>query len=178
MPSQRSSGRIGEAPPAGDSFGLERHVFYWMTQVMSRRDRQMNAELRRFRLRVTEWRVLALLKERQRLSLGEAATTVGLDHPTMSRTVDRMEKAGRIVRVSDAADMRVTRLALTAEGARLFDRVWPIVSQLNRAACERLPEGSVPLLCVALNEMVRGLDESWQRKAAAESAPNEALESE
>ena len=158
----------------GDSFGLERHVFYWMTQVMSRRDRQMNAELRRFRLRVTEWRVLALLKERQRLSLGEAATTVGLDHPTMSRTVDRMEKAGRIVRVSDAADMRVTRLALTAEGARLFDRVWPIVSQLNVAACRRLPEGGVPLLCLALGEMVRGLDESWQRKDAAHAAPTEA----
>ncbi len=145
---------------AAEPFELERHVFYWMTQVVSRRDRQINAELRRFRLRVPEWRVLGILRARQRLSLGEAAAMVGLEHATMSRTVDRLVKAGRILRVSDAADRRETRLAITAEGTRLFDQVWPMVSRLNDIACARLPEGSRPLLCHALSEMVRSLEDS------------------
>jgi DNA-binding MarR family transcriptional regulator len=147
---------------AAELFDLDHHVFYWMTQVMGRRDRQLGAELRRHRLRVPEWRVLALLKGRQPVSLGEAAVTVGLDHTTMSRTVDRMVRAGRILRLSDTADMRVTRLGLTAAGARLFEQVWPIVLRLNREALARLPEGSIPLLCLALREMGRAMDESWQ----------------
>jgi DNA-binding MarR family transcriptional regulator len=161
---------------ASDAFDLEHHVFYWMTQVIGRRDRQLGVELRHYGLRVPEWRILALLKARQPMSLGEAAMTVGLDHTTMSRTVDRMVRAGRLLRLSDAGDMRVTRLGLTAAGARLFDQVWPIVLRLNREALARLPSGSVPLLCLALREMGRAMDESWQssrqsRNGMAEGRP-------
>ena len=158
----------------GPAFKLERHVFYWMTQVVSRRDRQINAELRRFRLRVPEWRVLGILRARQRLSLGEAAASVGLDYTTMSRTVDRLVKAGRILRVTDTADRRITRLALTAEGTRLFDQVWPIVSRLNDVACARLPEGAMPLLCHALSEMVRSLEDSCRERGDPKNATDPA----
>jgi DNA-binding MarR family transcriptional regulator len=168
-------GAIPQAVAGGDAlmpnppFKIERHVFYWMTQVVGRRDRQLNAELRRFRLRVPEYRVLGILRARQRLSLGEAAMTIGLDYTTMSRTVDRMVKAGRVLRVTDVADRRVTRLALTAEGKRLFDQVWPMVSRLNDVACARLPEGAMPLLCHALSEMVRSLEDSWSGRRDADS---------
>jgi DNA-binding MarR family transcriptional regulator len=158
----------------GPPFKLERHVFYWMTQVIRRRDRQINAELRRIRLRVPEWRVLGILRARQRLSLGEAAAIVGLDYTTMSRTVDRLVKAGRILRVTDTADRRVTRLALTAEGKSVFDEAWPMVSRLNDVACARLPEGAMPLLCHALSEMVRSLEDSWHERGDAQSATDAA----
>jgi DNA-binding MarR family transcriptional regulator len=165
----RHAGASGDAAAHGSPFKIERHVFYWMTQVVSRRDRQLNAELRRFRLRVPEYRVLGILRARQRLSLGEAAMIIGLDYTTMSRTVDRMVKAGRVLRVTDMADRRVTRLALTAEGTRLFDQIWPMVSRLNDLACARLPEGATPLLCHALSEMVRSLEDSWRDRGDAES---------
>jgi DNA-binding MarR family transcriptional regulator len=152
--------RAGEAAAP---FNLDQHVFYWMTQVMNGRDRQINSELRPYGIRVPEWRILALLKSLQSLSIGETAATIGLDHPTMSRTVDRMVRAGHVLRLSDAADLRVTRLSLTAKGTRLFDEVWPIVSRLNREALERLPEGATSLLCLALAEIKRAIDERWRR---------------
>ncbi|MGH7006405.1 MAG: MarR family winged helix-turn-helix transcriptional regulator [Alphaproteobacteria bacterium] len=119
--------------------------------------------MRRYRLRVPEWRILALLKSRHSLSLGTTAVTVGLDHTTMSRTVDRMVRAGRILRLSDTADMRVTRLSLAAGGVKLFEEVWPIVARLNREALARLPEGAAPLLCLALREIQGAMDESWRQ---------------
>ena len=146
-----------------ESFELDHHVFYWMTQVTCSRDRQLATELRGHRLRVPEWRILALLKARHSLSLGATAVTVGLDHTTISRTVDRMVRAGRILRLSDAADMRVTRLSLTAEGVKLFEDVWPIVARLNREALARLPEGAAPLLCLALREIHGAMDASWRQ---------------
>lgn len=160
---QPAKPRRKDAMPDVESFDLEHHVFYWMTQVASRRDRQIAAGLRRYRVRVPEWRILALLKARQSLPLGEAGGIAGLDHTTTSRLVARMERAGRIVRLSDAADMRVTRLKLTAAGHKLFDQIWPIVDRLNREALARLPEGAAPLLCLALSEIERSMDESWRR---------------
>jgi DNA-binding MarR family transcriptional regulator len=144
-------------------FELQHHVFYWMTQVMNARDRQINSELRPHRIRVPEWRILALLKARQSLSIGETAATIGLDHATMSRTVDRMARAGHILRLSDTADLRVTRLSLTAAGIKLFDEVWPIVARLNQEALVRLPDGATSLLCMALAEIQRAMDETWRR---------------
>jgi DNA-binding MarR family transcriptional regulator len=144
-------------------FDLDHHVFYWMTQVMNGRDRQINSELRPYRIRVPEWRILALLKARQSLSIGETAAIIGLDHATMSRTVDRMVRAGHVLRLSDAADLRVTRLSLTAAGTKLFDEVWPIVARLNREALVRLPEGATSLLCLALVEIQRAMEETWRR---------------
>lgn len=176
MASRPTARRMKTSPPAApapqsvaavEPFDLDHHVFYWMTQIMGRRDRQLGAELRHHRLRVPEWRILALLKARQSLSIGEVAGFVGLDHTTTSRTVDRMERAGRLLRLSDVADMRVTRLSLTAAGLKLFEQAWPIVARLNRAALGGLPEGGVPLLCLALGEIRRAMDESWRRPAPA-----------
>jgi hypothetical protein len=46
--------------PAAD-FQLERHVFFWLTQVIGARDRELAQGLREFGLRVPEWRALAAL---------------------------------------------------------------------------------------------------------------------
>src|SRR5262245_36519888 len=106
-PSDPPAGAGGPAGAAGEAglFDLDHHVFYWMTQVMNGRDRQINSELRPYRIRVPEWRILALLKSRHSLSIGETAATIGLDHATMSRTVDRMARAGYLLRLSDTADL-------------------------------------------------------------------------
>ena len=147
-------------------FQIDQHVFYWMTKVMGIRDRQLAGELRQHNLRVPEWRLIALVHERHSVSIGEAATTAGLDHTTMSRIVDRMEREGKILRLSDANDMRITRLAPTAFGEKIFHEVWPIVARLNQEALARLPQGSVPLLCLALGEIARAMEESWAVKGS------------
>ena len=146
---------------AADSFDLDRHVFYWMTQVIGRRDRQLSEELRAHGVRVPEWRVLAFLQGRPRSAMGDVAAAAALDHTTLSRTVDRLAQAGLLVRITDAGDLRVTRLGLTPKGQALFQEIWPIVARLNRIALARLPEGAASLLCLALKEMRQGLDESW-----------------
>lgn len=180
MSEQRQQGWMGETGGPGRSepapaFDLEGHLFYWLTKVMGRRDRQLADELRRFGLRVAEWRLLALLHGRSRASIGEAATDSGVDQTTMSRIADRMVEAGTLLRVPDAADMRVTRLALTPAGEALFASVWPVVDRLNREALARLPEGSVPLLCLAFGTICQTMEESWlekgTRKGARKTAP-------
>jgi DNA-binding MarR family transcriptional regulator len=151
-------------------FDLDRHPFFWMTQVIGARDRQLALALRPFGLRMPEWRVLASLHARQRLSMSELADLASIDRTTLTRTVDRIEAAGWATRLSDAEDQRVTRLAITAAGRKLFAGIWPTVERLNAAAIEGLPEGAADMLRWTLAQMKEKLDASAARSEAGVAA--------
>ncbi len=173
MARRRSAADSAAAPVAAaatPAFDLDAHLFFWLTQVLGRRDRQLVAALKGHRLRVPEWRVLASLAGRQRSSMNELAELATIDRTTLSRTVDRMAKAGWVMRLSDSDDMRVTRLALTASGRALFARVLPQVDALNRGAIEGLPPGSVEMVRWALREMCGNLDRALTTAAAPKRA--------
>jgi DNA-binding MarR family transcriptional regulator len=167
MGRRRSPAESPAAAPEVPAFDLDAHLFFWLTQVLGRRDRQLVAALKGHRLRVPEWRVLASLAGRQGSSMNELADLATIDRTTLSRTVDRMARAGWVARLSDADDMRVTRLALTASGRALFARVLPAVEELNRAALDGLPPGTVELVRWSLGEMCRNLDRAPPYTAAA-----------
>jgi MarR family transcriptional regulator, multiple antibiotic resistance protein MarR len=151
---------LGAANALAPAFVLEQHLFFWVTQVLDRRDRQLAAALRPDGLRAPEWRILATLHSRHRLSMSELADLTSIDRTTLSRVVERMVRAGWLMRLSDTSDARVTRLALTASGERLFARIWPAVWQVNERAVARLPEPAVGLVRWALQEMCRNFDAS------------------
>ncbi len=154
----REQARSAAATP-DDNVLLEHHIFYWLTEIIGRRNRLLAPALKPFRLRVPEWRVLMSLKSRHKASFKELAELASFDQTTLSRTIDRMVKTGLVTRLSDVADMRVTRLALTAKGEALFDDLWPTVHELNTAACARLPEGGTAMLRWLLRQMRQSLDE-------------------
>jgi DNA-binding MarR family transcriptional regulator len=147
--------------PVAD-FDLDRHVFFWLTQVIGARDRELAQGLREFGLRVPEWRALAALYARQRETRGctmsELADLATIDRTTLTRTIDRMEEAGWLTRLADAEDMRVTRLALTAAGRKMFDRIWPTVQRLNDLAIAGLPRSDIQLLQKILGRMRANLE--------------------
>ena len=153
-------------PAARADFALDQHVFFWLTQVIGARDRELAQGLRDFGLRVPEWRALAALYDRQReagsgtpsCTMSELAELASIDRTTLTRTVDRMEEAGWLTRLADAADMRVTRLALTAAGRRLFERIWPEVEELNALALAGLSRAEVRELHRILARMRANLD--------------------
>ena len=152
---------------AKPSFQLERHVFFWLTQAIDARDRRLTAELKRFGLRVPEWRALAAMYARRKCSMSTLSELSSIDRTTLTRTMDRMEDAGWIARVADAEDARVTRLALTPAGERLFERLWPTVERLNHAALEGLPAGAVEALRETLTKMKSNLDNATAAERAA-----------
>jgi DNA-binding MarR family transcriptional regulator len=148
----------GAARPQAIPFDHERHLFYWFTQVIGRRDRHLNQALRPFGVRVPEWRALGLLYSRRGLSMSEVADAAAIDPTTLSRTIAQLVKEGLIVRLSPVGDKRVTRLALTAAGTRLVERILPIVFRLNEIAFAGLPAGIVDLMQWAFGQMRRNLD--------------------
>ena len=140
-------------------FELDRHPFFWLTQVIGARDRELAQGLRDYGLRVPEWRALAALHSRERCTMSELAELATIDRTTLTRTIDRMEEAGWLSRLSDAADMRVTRLALSAAGRRMFERVWPEVERLNQLALSGLSGAQIESLRKILGQMQANLED-------------------
>lgn len=160
------AGMVRAAPSA--RFELEPHPFFWLTQTIGSRDRQLSGALREYGLRVPEYRVLASLCARRHCTMSELSDLSTIDRSTLTRTVERMVEAGWVQRLDDAADLRVRRLGLSARGRQLFDRVWPAVERLNRLAVEGLSAADVATLRALLRRMKQNLER-------AHDAPAEAL---
>jgi len=156
---QRPGGEASaEAAALPDVFDFEQHLFFWFTQVISRRDRQLAAALRPYGVRVPAWRVLGALYGRRGLSMTAVADIVAVDPTTLSRTVAQLVRGGLVSRLSDVGDKRITRLALTPAGTKLTARILPVVFRLNEAATAGLPEPMVALMRWAMREMRSNLE--------------------
>lgn len=140
-------------------FDLDRHPFFWLTQVIAARDRELAQGLRDYGLRVPEWRALAALYSKKRCTMSELADFATIDRTTLTRTVDRMQEAGWIARLHDEADARITRLALTTTGRRMFERIWPEVQRLNNLALAGLSSAQIESLRRILAQMRANLED-------------------
>lgn len=64
-----------------------------------------------------------LAPEGDSLRVTDLAETLGIDAPAVTRKVQQLEREGLVVRQSDPADGRATRIRLTPAGRRTLERV-------------------------------------------------------
>jgi len=70
----------------------------------------------------TQISALATIERRGPLTLGELATSEGVQPPTITAAVGRLEQQGLVARQPDPDDGRVARVVISAEGRRLLAR--------------------------------------------------------
>ena len=98
----------------------------YLAYLLARASHLISAEfhvvVRRARLPVLQWRVLATLADAQVSSIGEVADIVLVPQSTLTRVAARMVQAGLLLRAEDVADRRITRVRLSAKGLKLAAR--------------------------------------------------------
>jgi DNA-binding MarR family transcriptional regulator len=76
---------------------------------------------------IEHWRVLEVLSDEQGRSMGELAQLVLMNHPALTKLMDRMVSRGWVHRAADPADSRKVLVFITDAGlefaARLRERV-------------------------------------------------------
>lgn len=75
--------------------------------------------LRQKSVRVSDWRILSCLADREGLMITELAALALLEQPHVTKIVDRLQQEGLVEKRSDDADRRRTRVHITPTG-RLF----------------------------------------------------------
>jgi DNA-binding MarR family transcriptional regulator len=86
-------------------------------------------------LTTTEVDILVAAERQGPVRMSDLASFAGLNPTMLSRLIPKLETAGLIRRIHDAADRRVCRVTATPKGSRLLDR---IRSERNDALSRRL----------------------------------------
>ncbi len=82
---------------------------------------------------------------------------LGVEQPTVAKSIARMERAGIITRVPDPDDRRQIRLDLTPEGRVLVPRVIDAWAGADEVAAAALSSADRRALPRALNKLTAGL---------------------
>jgi MarR family transcriptional regulator, 2-MHQ and catechol-resistance regulon repressor len=97
-------------------------------------ERHSRASIARFHLGATEFGVLEALYHKGRLPVCEVRRRILIESGSTTYVVDKLVRRGLVRREPSAVDRRVRLLALTAEGRRLMDRIFPAHARTMRAA--------------------------------------------
>ena len=70
------------------------------------------------------WMAIAYVaKQKESMSQTRLASCVGVEDPTMVSTIDRLVKAGYVVRTPSSTDRRVKLVSLTEQGQQIYSTV-------------------------------------------------------
>lgn len=79
------------------------------------------------------WMAIAYTaKEKEPPSQTRLAARVGVEDPTMVATIDRLVKAGYMLRTPSETDRRVKLVSLTDQGREIYQSVWAEASTVRR----------------------------------------------
>jgi MarR family transcriptional regulator, transcriptional regulator for hemolysin len=106
------------------------------------------------------WMTIAIAaKARSPLSQSELADRLGVEGATMVAMVDRLVKAGLIVREASTTDRRVKRVVLTAAGTALYDKVKTEAAALRKELLANVDPQQL-LMATELLERLQGIIEA------------------
>jgi len=85
---------------------------------------------------VSEWRVLATLAGNQPMSIGRIAQITTMKQPTVTRVLDRMQAKGRVDRLVNEGDRRVTLVRITPAGTKVVGKLIAMARQHEQRVLE------------------------------------------
>jgi DNA-binding MarR family transcriptional regulator len=104
-----------------------RPISDYLAYLLAQADRQINRQLdEEFRVEgvpVEQWRILKLLAENNGRSMGDLAQAALLNHPTLTKTIDRMVSQALVYRRADKADGRKVLIFISAHGRSANERL-------------------------------------------------------
>lgn len=101
--------------------------------------------------------LLAALYESDGRTQADLAQTLGVEPPTVTKMLQRMEAGGLVERTGDPGDRRALRVHLTARGKRLRPRLDKALRQLDEQAFAGLSDRQQTQLAAMLTQVAENL---------------------
>lgn len=114
---------MSDTPP---TLPITEHLAYLLAQANREINRQLEARLGAEGVPVERWRILKVLSDGNGRSMGELADAVLLNHPTLTKTIDRMTADALVYRISDPQDRRKVLIFSSDRGKALTRRLDPL----------------------------------------------------
>jgi DNA-binding MarR family transcriptional regulator len=112
---------------------ITEHIAYLLAQANRQIHQQLDEKFRDEGVPVEQWRILKLLVEKNGRSMSDLTEAALLNHPTLTKMIDRMVSDALVYRRPDPKDGRKVLIFVAERGRALNDR-------LNRLANVRQAE--------------------------------------
>ena len=114
-----------QIPRSLGEIGLQNFAPYLMNRIVGRYNQTLQKSLADAGLNAVKMRVLAVLSVLDGVNVHDLSVYTVTEASTISRTLDGMEEAGLIRKDVSPTDSRIREVSLTADGAKLFQEMWP-----------------------------------------------------
>jgi DNA-binding MarR family transcriptional regulator len=118
-----ASAKFAVAKSTSSNTPLSEHLAYLLAQANREINRQLELRLSTEGVPVEQWRILKVLFDNEGHSMGELADAVLLNHPTLTKMVDRMVSDSLVYRRQDADDRRKVLMFISDRGKALCKRL-------------------------------------------------------
>jgi MarR family transcriptional regulator, organic hydroperoxide resistance regulator len=150
-----------------------------LTELLARADRviaeSLHALFKTRGLSVAEWRVLAAPAERDGLPMVDLAQKLLFRQPTLSKVIDRMERALLVHRAASPQDRRQCLVVLTERGQQLAAQVILNIRQRDALIARSIGKARTRKLRVGLTRLITLVEQvpPWaMRRGRASHTPN------
>lgn len=109
--------------PSSPNTPITAHLAYLLAQANREINRQLDVRLRAEGVPVEQWRILKVLSDGNGRSMGDLAEAALLNHPTLTKTIDRMVSDSLVYRISDPNDRRKVLIFSSDRGKALSQRL-------------------------------------------------------
>ncbi|PID62828.1 MAG: MarR family transcriptional regulator [Gammaproteobacteria bacterium] len=157
------------------NFTLETFMPYRLAVLSERISRRLAEEYGASHgLGMAEWRVLAHLAEREKVSIRDIQRYVNMEKSRVSRAVSRLEAGKLVKKVTDPGDARLLAISLTSIGRRTFEEIVPELMAIEANLLSDLDARELAGFQEVMRKILKRLDEPDEPDAPdAPDAPDE-----
>jgi len=149
-----------------DALKLENQVCFPLYACSKELVRQYGPYLKKLNLTYTQYIVMMVLWEKEKVSSRDLAEALHLDYGTLTPVLKRLDQAGYLNRERSAEDERLLTLSITKEGKDLKKKAITIPSCI--AACMGLTREEFGMLYVLTRKALSNM-EHYQKENNAEA---------
>jgi DNA-binding MarR family transcriptional regulator len=125
---------------------LGNYVPYLVYRITSQLNRNLRKGLKRSGINITRWRVLAVLNDNGQMNMGQIVEKTIIEQSTVSRIVDQLEREGLARRQTSEEDSRIVEVALTRQGEKAFNEIFPMASKHQEQALQGFTSNEIEKL--------------------------------
>lgn len=146
------------------SSDIRDNILYILAHAHRKMHIELETLLKSEGVQVAHWRILEILHNKQALTMGELAEAVLMNHPTLTKMIDKMVADGVIHRSLDPEDNRRVRVLMTDLGLDLYRRIHTHGILINKSCEDNIGVEKIEKLKILLGEIINSNENHYQSR--------------
>lgn len=128
-----------------------------VNQLGRKFSKNLNEKISIHGLHASQWKIVLYLNEKKQCTQVELSNYLGVEAPTITRTLSKMEEAGWILR-KEGKDKRERNIELTKKAYEMYP-IWNEASKdIERCAVKNIDKNELEIFNKILEKMMKNLD--------------------